>query len=88
MKLHLGNLPASVSDEQLNTLAKEFGTPESAEVVKDRQSGVSRGFGFVVFNNDEEARAAITGLDGKDVDGQAIKCTEARPQRDRERPRA
>lgn len=87
MKLHLGNLPASVSDEQLNTLASEYGKPDSAEVVKDRTSGASRGYGFVVFPNDEEARAAITGLDGKDVDGQSIKCAEARPPRDRERPR-
>ena len=84
MKLHIGNLPPGVSDDRLRELTQPFGTPESAEVVKDRISGDSRGFGFVVFGTAEEAQAAITGLNGTDVDGQIIKVAEARSPRDRE----
>jgi len=84
MKLHIGNLPSAVSDERLRELTQPFGTPESAEVVKDRISGNSRGYGFVVFGTAEEAQAAITGLNGTDVDGQTIKVAEARSPRDRE----
>lgn len=87
MKLHVGNLPHAVSDDQLRSLAEPFGTPESAEVVKDRISGNSRGYGFVVFSTAEEAQAAITGLNGKDVDGRTITVSEARAPKDRERPR-
>ena len=88
MKLHVGNLPKDVSNEQLNDIARVFGTLESAEIVKDRSSGQSRGYGFLVFSNEAEARAAITGLDGKDVNGQAIRVSEARSPKDRERPTA
>lgn len=88
MKLHIGNLPHAVSDDQLRELAQPYGTPESAEVVKDRISGNSRGFGFVVFGTADEAQAAITGLNGKDVQGRAITASEARAPRDRERSRA
>jgi RNA recognition motif-containing protein len=88
MKLHVGNLPKDLSNEQLNDIARAFGTLESAEIVKDRSSGESRGYGFLVFSNETEARAAITGLDGKDVHGQAIRVSEARSPKDRERPTA
>ena len=88
MKLHVGNLPHAVTDEQLRSLAQTYGTPESAEVVKDRISGNSRGYGFVVFSTTDEAQAAITGLNGKDVDGRTITVSEARSPKDRERPRA
>jgi RNA recognition motif-containing protein len=88
MKLHVGNLPKDLSNEQLNEIARAFGALESAEIVKDRSSGESRGYGFLVFGNDDEARAAITGLDGKDVHGQAIRVSEARSPKDREQPRA
>jgi cold-inducible RNA-binding protein len=88
MKLHVGNLPKDLSNEQLNDIARTFGTLESAEIVKDRSSGESRGYGFLVFSNETEARAAITGLDGKDVNGQAIRVSEARSPKDRERPTA
>ncbi|HYC87769.1 MAG TPA: RNA-binding protein [Thermoanaerobaculia bacterium] len=87
MKLHVGNLPHAVSDDQLRSLAEPFGIPESAEVVKDRTSGNSRGYGFVVFSTADEAQAAITGLNGKDVDGRTITVSEARSPKDRERPR-
>jgi cold-inducible RNA-binding protein len=84
MKLHIGNLPPGVSDDRLGELARAYGTPQSAEVVKDPVSGTSRGFGFITFATEEEAQAAITGLNGKDVDGQAIKVSEARAPRDRQ----
>jgi RNA-binding proteins (RRM domain) len=88
MKLHIGNLPHAVSDDQLRELAQPYGTPESAEVVKDRTSGMSRGYGFVVYSTADEAQAAIAGLNGKDVDGRAITASEARSPKDRERPRS
>lgn len=87
MKLHLGNLPKSLSDEKLMELARPFGTPESAEVVRDRINGESRGYGFVVYATEDEARAAITGLDGKEFDGSTIRVSEARSPKDRERAR-
>ena len=88
MKLHVGNLPKDLSNEQLNDLARAFGVVESAEIVKDRTSGESRGYGFLVFGNADEAKAAITGMDGKDVNGQVIRVSEARSPKDRERPSA
>jgi len=57
-----------------------FGSPASAEVAKDRSTGQGRGFGFVEFSNDEEARAAIAGLNGKEVNGRTLKVNEARPK--------
>jgi|PersoiStandDraft_1058852.scaffolds.fasta_scaffold149563_1 cold-inducible RNA-binding protein len=84
MKLHLGNLSKDLSDAQLQELVKPFGTPESAEVARDRQNGQSKGFGFVTFANAEEAKAAIAGLDGKEVNGLALKVSEARAPKDRE----
>ncbi|HVE72307.1 MAG TPA: RNA-binding protein [Thermoanaerobaculia bacterium] len=88
MKLHIGNLPPGVSDDRLRELMQPYGAPESAEVVKDRVSGTSRGFGFVVFSTAEEAQAAITGLNGQSVEGSAITVGEARSPRDRERTRS
>ena len=88
MKLHLGNLSKDLSDAQLGELVKPYGTPESAEVARDRSSGASKGFGFVVFTKAEEAQAAIAGLNGKEVNGQAIAVSEARSPKDREAKRA
>jgi RNA recognition motif-containing protein len=81
MKLYVGNLSKQITDSQLNDLAVPFGTLVSAEVATDRSSGESKGFGFVEFTNETEARAAITGLDGKDVNGQALKVNEAKPRK-------
>lgn len=88
MKLHVGNLPKDVSNEQLDELARPFGTLESAEIVTDRSNGQSRGYGFLLYTSEEDARAAITGLDGKDLHGQVIRVSEARSPKDRERPKA
>ena len=82
MKLYVGNLSKQVTNEQLNELATPFGQLVSAEVATERSSGESKGFGFVEFSNETEARAAITGLDGREVNGQALKVNEARPRKD------
>lgn len=84
MKLHLGNLSKDISDAQLSELVKPFGNAEIAEVAKDRHSGMSKGFGFVTFASADEAKAAIAGLDGKEVNGLALKVSEARSPKDRE----
>lgn len=81
MKLYVGNLSKQVTDAQLNDLAVPYGTLVSATVATDRGTGESKGFGFVEFSNADEARAAITGLDGRDIDGQALKVNEARPRK-------
>ena len=80
MKLHVGNLSKQVTDSQLNDLAVPFGKVVSANVATDRSNGASKGFGFVEFGSAEEARAAIKGLDGRDVNGQALKVSEAKPR--------
>jgi RNA recognition motif-containing protein len=80
MKLYVGNLSKQVTDAQLNDLAIPFGALISANVAVERKSGESKGFGFIDFSNDDEARAAITGLDGRDVNGQALKVNEAKPR--------
>jgi RNA recognition motif-containing protein len=81
VKLYFGNLSPQINDQQLNDLAAQFGKPASAVVVKDKQTGVSRGFGFVEFPNDTEARAAIAGLNGKEVNGQKLTVNEARAKK-------
>ena len=80
MKLHVGNLSKQVTDSQLNDLAVPFGKVVSANVATERSSGESKGFGFVEFGSAEEGRAAISGLDGRDVNGQALKVSEAKPR--------
>jgi cold-inducible RNA-binding protein len=80
MKLYVGNLSKQITDAQLSELATPFGSIVSAQVATERGGGESRGFGFIEFSNEAEARAAITGLDGKDVNGQALKVNEARPK--------
>lgn len=80
MKLYVGNLSKQITDAQLNDLAVPYGSLVSAVVATERSSGDSKGFGFVEFTNADEARAAITGLDGRDVNGQALKVNEAKPR--------
>lgn len=81
MKLYVGNLSKQVTDAQLNDLATPYGAIVSANVATER-GGESKGFGFVEFTNADDARAAITGLDGRDVNGQALKVNEAKPRKD------
>ena len=80
MKLHFGNLSKSVTEAELKDLVTPFGAPTSLEIVKDHD-GSSKGFGFAEFDNPEQARAVITGLDGKEISGQTVKIGEARPRR-------
>ena len=82
-KLYCGNLKFSVSSSDLEKLFSEYGTVESAQVISDRESGRSKGFGFVEFANDGEAQAAIDGLNGKDHEGRQLTVNEARPREDR-----
>jgi len=87
MKLHVGNLPFSVSDEELKELFSEYNADE-VSLIKDKFSGRSKGFGFVTISDDEVAQKAISDLNGKDVQGRELKVSEARPMEDRpERPR-
>ncbi|HSY47896.1 MAG TPA: RNA-binding protein [Thermoanaerobaculia bacterium] len=80
MKLYVGNLSKQITDAQLNDLAIPFGKLISANVATERKGGESKGFGFLEYGNDDEARAAITGLNGRDVNGQALKVNEAKPR--------
>ncbi|MFA6263915.1 MAG: RNA-binding protein [Candidatus Babeliales bacterium] len=82
MKIYVGNLANSITDQELSDLFSAYGAVISARVIKDKFSGQSRGFGFVEMG-DEEANAAITGLNGSDVKGQAIRASEARPPQER-----
>jgi RNA recognition motif-containing protein len=81
MKIYVGNLSKQVTDAQLNELAVPFGTPHSANVATERTNGASKGFGFVEFADDNHARAAIAGLNGKDVNGQVLRVDEAKPSK-------
>ncbi len=82
MKVYVGNLSKQVTDAQLKDLAASYGTLVSANVATERSSGESKGFGFLEFSNDDQARAAIAGLDGRDVNGQALKVSESKPRKD------
>ncbi|TAJ97858.1 MAG: RNA-binding protein [Candidatus Manganitrophaceae bacterium] len=83
MKIFVGNLSREVKDADLRAAFEAFGKVESAEVVKDKFSGESRGFGFVEMPSGPEAQAAITGMNGKDLKGRAVNVNEARPKEDR-----
>jgi RNA recognition motif-containing protein len=86
MKLHIGGMPKTLTDAQLSDLITPFGKPSSVEIVKD-PTGASKGFGFAEFANDDQARAVIAGLDGKAVDGQPLRVSEARPRKEKTGPR-
>lgn len=82
-KLYVGNLSFNTTNQDLNDLFGEVGTVESANVVEDRDTGRSRGFGFVEMSSKEEADNAIAQLNGKEVDGRELKVNEAKPQENR-----
>ena len=83
-KLYVGNLPFSIDDSALQSKFAEFGAVDSAKVITDRDTGRSKGFGFVEMADDSEAEAAISKLNGTQFDGRAINVSEARPQAPRE----
>ena len=82
-KLYVGNLSFNTSSQDLETMFGEVGTVQSASVVEDRDTGRSRGFGFVEMSTKEEAQTAISTLDGKDLDGRNLKVNEAKPRENR-----
>src|SRR5918993_3144094 len=84
-KLYVGNLSYSTSSSDLEQLFTPHGTVQSAEVISDRETGRSKGFGFVQMGSDEEAQAAIAALHGQDHDGRALTVNEAKPREDRPR---
>lgn len=82
-KLYVGNLPYGVSSSDLEQLFSPHGTVESAEVISDRMTGRSKGFGFVEMASDSEAQAAIAALNGQDHDGRPLTVNEAKPRENR-----
>ena len=84
-KLYVGNLSYDVDSSELEQLFSQYGTVQSAEIISDRDSGRSKGFGFVQMASDEEAQAAIDALNGQQHNGRALTVNEAKPREDRPR---
>lgn len=80
IKLYVGNLAYGIGDGELQKLFSAYGNVRSAQVIKDRDSGRSKGFGFVEMDNSQEGQAAITALNGKEVEGRSLVVNEARPK--------
>lgn len=83
MRLYVGNLSYSVTSESLESLFAEFGQVKSAQVIQDRDTGRSKGFGFVEMADGAQAQAAIQGLNLKEIDGRCLTVNEARPREER-----
>ena len=81
--IYVANLPYSSGDDELRSLFEEYGTVDKATVIKDRDTGRSRGFGFVEMSDDGEADAAIEGLNGHEMGGRPLTVNEARPRTER-----
>ena len=81
MNIYVGNLPFSSTSQDLEQLFGQHGRVDSAAVIMDRETGRSRGFGFVEMGNDDEARRAIEELDGYDMGGRPLRVNEAQPRR-------
>jgi RNA recognition motif-containing protein len=79
-KLYVGNLTFTTTDADLERIFAAFGTVQSAQVIMDRDTGRSKGFGFVEMGTDQEAQAAIAGLNNKETDGRTLTVNEARPK--------
>jgi RNA recognition motif-containing protein len=82
-KLYVGNLSYGVTDSALEQMFAAHGSVKSAQVIMDRDTGRSKGFGFVEMSNDQEAQAAITALNGQQVEGRSLTVNEAKPREDR-----
>ena len=82
-KLYVGNLAYAVRDDELQQAFAQFGTVASAKVMMDRETGRSKGFGFVEMGSDAEAQAAINGMNGQPLEGRAVVVNEARPREER-----
>ena len=81
MNVYVGNLSYDLSEEDLKSAFEEYGEVTSVKIISDRYSGRSKGFGFIEMTSDEEGKAAIEGLTGKELGGRAIVVNEARPRR-------
>lgn len=82
MNIYVGNLPREATEEDLRQAFEAFGQVTTIKIITDKFTGDPRGFGFVEMSNSTEAQAAISGLDGKDLKGRALRVNEARPRRD------
>ena len=82
-KLYVGNLSFDTTESQLRELFAPFGVVQTAQLITDRDTGRSKGFGFVEMGSDQEAKAAIDGLGGKLIDGRSLTVNEARPKENR-----
>ena len=83
MKLYVGNLSFDTTSNELQTLFAQAGTVENVSLIEDRETGRSRGFGFVEMQTNEEGAAAISQFNGKDLGGRALKVNEAKPRENR-----
>ena len=83
MNIYVGNLPFSTTEEELREKASPYGEVSSCTVITDRETGRSRGFGFLEMPNDDEAKALIEGLNGQDMGGRTLTVNEARPRTER-----
>lgn len=83
MKLYVGNLSFDSTEQDLQDAFGEFGTVESVSIIEDRDTGRSRGFGFVEMSSKAEGQEAISNLDGKELDGRDLKVNEAKPRENR-----
>lgn len=83
MNIYVGNLNYSTTEDGIRALFEPYGEVTSVKIIEDRETGRPRGFGFAEMANDEEGRAAIAALDGKDLDGRPLKVNEARPRTER-----
>lgn len=82
-KLYVGNLPFSITEQSLNELFADHGSVASARIITDRDTGRSKGFGFVEMGSDDEAQSAIESLNGQEFEGRKLVVNEARPQEPR-----
>jgi RNA recognition motif-containing protein len=82
-KLYVGNLSYGMTDSDVRRLFEPHGTVESVQIIMDRDTGRSKGFGFVEMGSDDEAQAAISNLNGQEISGRALTVNEARPREDR-----
>ena len=83
MNIYVGNLPVSTTDDELHDLFSQFGDIRRAQVITDRETGRSRGFGFVEMDDDEEAQSAITALNAQQYGGRPLTVNEAKPKEER-----
>ncbi len=85
MNIYVGNLPYRITEDELSSAFEAYGEVASANIIRDRETGRSKGFGFIEMPDDEQAKAAIQALDNSDLQGRNVKVNEARPKQDRPR---